>query len=161
MTNVIKNYFTRFISGANVRVYRATKGRLWNKMLGMPVLLLTVAGRRTGQLRTKPVIYFEDGGAYVVTGSLGGEPKEPLWFRNLRAAKTATVEVDGRRVEADIEIAGDEDRVRLWGRATELASFFSAYQARTERLFPMARLVPRTEARLVREPMSHGDEERS
>lgn len=144
---MIKDYFTRFISGANVRVYRATNGRVWNKMLGMPVLLLTVAGRNTGQLRTKPVVYFEDGGSYVVTGSLGGEPREPLWFRNLRAARTVTVEVAGRRVEADIEIAGDEDRARLWARATELASFFSAYQARTERLFPMARLTPRTEGR--------------
>ncbi|MEU4690741.1 nitroreductase/quinone reductase family protein [Actinoplanes sp. NPDC023714] len=143
MASTMKDRFTRFISRANVRVYRTTGGRVWNSMLGMPVLLLTVSGRRTGIVRTKPVIYFEDDGSYIVVGSLGGEPTEPLWFRNLRAAKTAAVQVGPRTTEVDVLVVEGEERERLWKKATELASFFTAYQARTERVFPLARLTPR------------------
>lgn len=144
--SMAKELFTRFISNATVKVYRASNGRLWNKMLGMPLLLLTVPGRRTGKLRTKPVVYFKDGDSYIVIGSLGGAPQEPMWFRNLRAARTAVVEVGGRRQEVDVTITGDADRPRLWTRAIEAGPFLKGYQARTERPFPMARLTPRVPA---------------
>ena len=143
MPNALERAFTRTISKTNIKVYRATKGRVWNKMLGMPVLLMTVKGRRTGRPRTKPLVYFTHNGAYVVTGSLGGAPQEPLWFRNLREAKTVIVEVGSELFEADVEIATDEEHPELWAKATSLASFFADYQARTERKFPMAKLTPR------------------
>lgn len=142
MPNALERAFTRTISKSNIKVYRATKGRVWNKMLGMPVLLMTVKGRRSGQSRTKPLIYFTHNGSYVVTGSLGGAPQEPLWFRNLREAKTVVIEVGSKLYEADVEIASDQEHPELWAKATSLASFFSEYQARTERKFPMAKLTP-------------------
>ncbi|KDA42829.1 MULTISPECIES: nitroreductase/quinone reductase family protein [Frankia] len=143
MTNIAERTFTRVITTLNVRIYRASRGRVWKSMMGRPLLLLTVAGRKSGRLRTKPVVYFINNGDYVVSGSLGGAPAEPLWFRNLRAAKTATVEIGGDRFDVDITIADEEDRHALWGQATQLAEFYGNYQARTERLIPMARLTPR------------------
>jgi F420H(2)-dependent quinone reductase len=65
-------------------LYRVSGGRLMGTVRGMPVLLITVAGRKTGTKRTNPVLYFEDDGKYVVTGSNGGSAKEPQWFQNLR-----------------------------------------------------------------------------
>src|SRR5689334_21713959 len=76
----------RSMGALNVWLYRASGGRVMGRVRGYPVLLLTVAGRRTGVEHPTPVGYFEDNGRYVVTGSAGGSPSEPQWFRNLRHA---------------------------------------------------------------------------
>src|SRR4029453_10330858 len=77
-----------------VWVYRRSGGRIGGRAVDrVPVLLLTVPGRRSGQLRTTPLGYFEDGGGYLVVGSGGGMPDDPDWFKNLRAAPTAEVEI--------------------------------------------------------------------
>jgi F420H(2)-dependent quinone reductase len=123
-------------------LYRRSGGRLMGRVRGMPVLLLTVAGRRTGTPHTTPVVYLEDAGRYVVTGSAGGSPSEPQWFRNLRRAERAVVEIGRDRIDVAVAVAGPGDRTVLWERLIAKAPFFANYQAKVQREIPMAVLTP-------------------
>src|SRR3954452_6796809 len=75
----------RAVGKLNVPVYRLTRGRLMNSIGNAPVLLLTTTGRRSGQLRTAPVCYLDDGGLICVIGSNAGNVHEPAWSHNLKA----------------------------------------------------------------------------
>lgn len=131
------------VGGAlHVRVYRATGGRLMGRTSGMPVLLLTVAGRTTGTPHTTPLVYLDSGGRYVVTGSAGGAPAEPQWFRNLRRADRAVVEVGRQRTPVTVEIAPPQERQILWEQLVARAPGFGRYQTKVDRVIPMAILTP-------------------
>lgn len=130
------------VMSLHIPVYRASKGRLMGTRLGWPVALLTVKGRKTGKLRTTPLIYLEENGKYVVVGSAAGLATEPAWFRNLRAAGTAVLQVRDREIEASVAIADQEERDRLWKILVAKGSFFADYQAKTDRLIPIALLTP-------------------
>jgi deazaflavin-dependent oxidoreductase (nitroreductase family) len=138
----VQRLMMRAAGALNIRIYRASGGRLLGKVRGVPVLLLTVAGRRTGVAHTTPVSYFEDGGRFVVTGSAGGAASEPQWFRNLRRADHAVIEVGSRRVDVAVAIAGPQEREVFWAQLLARAPFFAKYQAKVEREIPMAVLTP-------------------
>ena len=90
---------------AAVWMYRRTGGRVGGRAKGGSlVLLLTVAGRTSGQLHTVPVAYVERDGAYYLAATAGGQPKEPQWIQNLRAASTATIEVGRDRRTVAVEV---------------------------------------------------------
>lgn len=131
-------------SGAVInRLYRASGGRLMGKARGgVPVLLLTVAGRKTGVEHTTAVAYFEEGGSFVVTGSAGGAPSDPQWFRNLRKADQAVIEVGPKRIDVSVSIAGAEEHKVLWAKLIAAAPSFAKYQTKVEREIPMAVLTP-------------------
>jgi deazaflavin-dependent oxidoreductase (nitroreductase family) len=78
-----------------------------------------------------------------VTGSAGGSPREPQWFRNLRTVDRAVVEVGDRRLDVDVKVADPAERAALWARLVERSPFFAKYQAKVEREIPMAVLTPR------------------
>src|SRR6478609_3179377 len=126
----------------SVALYRATGGRIGGRMRGISVLLLTVPGRRTGVSRTTPVSYFVDGDRYIVTGSGGGSRTEPQWFRNLRAASVAQIEVGARKLAVSVSIAEGAERDALWQTLLTHAPSFAAYQVKVERQIPMAVLTP-------------------
>lgn len=104
--------------------------------------MLTVAGRKTGVPRTTAVSYIEDAGRYVVTGSAGGARSEPQWFRNLRNADKAVIEVGRRRMDVTVAVAEAEEGRALWERLVGRAPFFAKYQNKVEREIPMAVLTP-------------------
>src|SRR5215211_288175 len=89
-------------TGLNNAVYRATGGRLLGSYDGNPVLLLHHVGRRSGEPRVTPLIYLRDGDDVIVVGSMGGTPKHPAWFHNLRASPDTEIELgrESRRVRA-------------------------------------------------------------
>lgn len=126
-------------------VYTASGGRLMNKANGgIPVLLITVPGRRSGRLFTNPVGYIVDDGSYVVIGSAGGMPREPQWFRNLRAVDRARVLVGREHRDVSVRITEGEERDRLF--ATVVADYpgFEGYERKSQgRLMPVAVLTPR------------------
>lgn len=138
----VQRLVMRGASALNVRVYRKSGGRLMGRVRGVPVLLLTVAGRKTGHPHTTPVSYFEDGGHFVVTGSAGGAAAEPQWFRNLRGADRAVIEVGRSRMDVTVAIAEPEEHKVLWQKLLTRAPFFAKYQAKVEREIPMAVLTP-------------------
>jgi len=122
----------------HVRRYRETGGEvghLWRE--GSTVLLLTTTGRRSGEPRTTPLIYAQDGARYVIVASKGGAPEHPGWYRNLR--KTPAVELQmGREVfPALARTASGEERERLWRKANEVWPHFDEYAARTDREIPV------------------------
>lgn len=138
----VQTLVMRAMGALNIRLYRASGGRLMGKVRGVPVLLLTVVGRKTRVEHTTPVSYIEDGGRFIVTGSGGGSPSDPQWFRNLRRADRAVIEVGPRRIDVTVAIAGPDEHKVLWEQLLARAPFFGKYQAKVEREIPMAVLTP-------------------
>jgi len=113
-----------------------------SSMRGMPLLLLTTVGRKTGQPRTTPVMYVRDGDDYVITASNNGSDKHPAWFYNLQASPQAQIEVPGKRLEVSASVVSPAERDRLWSQLVAQAPFFDNYQKGTTRVIPMIRLRP-------------------
>ena len=125
------------ITGANVALYRLTGGRLGARIRGVPVLLLEHVGRRSGERRTAPLMYLEDGEDLVIVASKGGAPAHPAWWLNLKANPRTTVQVgSAKRAVAAREAAPDE-RSALWPRLVELYPDYEEYQRRTDREIPV------------------------
>ncbi len=109
-------------------VFRATDGRatLASWMAGIPVVMLTTTGKRSGRQITTPILAVPEGDALVMVGSNFGQAHHPAWVHNLRANPRAWV--DGREVTAE-EVQGGE-RDRLMALATEVYPGFPAYVRR-------------------------------
>lgn len=122
-------------------VYRASGGRVLGRVAGMPVLLLTTTGRRTGTARTTPLTYFRDGDDLLVVGSNGGEERAPGWLLNLRAHPEATVTIGSERHEVTARTAGAEERARLWPAIVATYPGYAAYERRTTRPIPVVVLA--------------------
>ena len=133
----------RRVGKLNVPVYRLTRGRLLGRVGRAPVLLLTTTGRRSGQLRTAPVVYHADGDRYVVIGSNAGNERPPAWALNLEANADAEVEVRGDRRDVRARIAEGEERADLWRRVNEQFSGFDRYRKLTSRDIDVFVLEPR------------------
>jgi deazaflavin-dependent oxidoreductase (nitroreductase family) len=128
----------------NVPLYRATKGRLGSKVGRAPVLLLTTIGRRSGQQRTAPVLYLEDGGArLIVIGSNAGNERPPAWALNLVANPEAEVEVRSDRRQVRARVAEGHERADLWSKMNAQYGGFEDYRARTARDIFVFVLEPR------------------
>ena len=124
-------------------LYRWTGGRIGGAIMNLPVLLLTTKGRRTGESRTKALMYLPKGERYVVIASYLGEPRHPDWWLNLRADPQAWIQVGGRRLSVAAREADGEERTRLWPKAVETYAGYRGYQERTEREIPLVVLEPR------------------
>ncbi|TAH53609.1 MAG: nitroreductase family deazaflavin-dependent oxidoreductase [Chloroflexota bacterium] len=125
--------FMRF----QIYMYRRSGGKRFGHMRGMPILLLTTTGRKTGKQHVTPVMYFRDGNNYVITASYGGLDKQPSWFLNLRANPQVSIEVDGMTESVTAHQANPEEKKRLWALLVKQAPFFEDYQKKTTRDIPI------------------------
>jgi len=133
----------RIAGKLNVPVYRLSGGRVFGKIGTAPVLLLTAKGRKSGQLRTVPVVYMPDGDRYIVIGSNAGNAKAPAWALNLEANPGAEIEVRRRRIPVRARIAEGEERADLWRRMNEgWYEGFDDYAERTDREIRLFVLEP-------------------
>jgi deazaflavin-dependent oxidoreductase (nitroreductase family) len=123
-------------------LYRMSRGRIGGRMMGMPVLLLTTTGRRSGRPRTSPLMYIPHGEACVVIASNAGEPRHPAWWLNLRTDPRAIVQQGGRVVVATAREAQDEERARLWAQLIRQEPSYEVYRQRTSRQIPVVVLEP-------------------
>ena len=140
---MVRRLLFRGFVKVHVALYRASGGRLGGRLgKGAPVLLLTTIGRKTGRLRTIPLLYVEEGDRYVVVASAGGARSHPAWYLNLRSNKAATIQVGGRKLAVTAETAGLEERARLWPRLTQMWPQYDDYQAKTRREIPVVILAP-------------------
>jgi deazaflavin-dependent oxidoreductase (nitroreductase family) len=130
--------FMRF----QIFMYRHSGGKMMGSLRGMPVLLLTTVGRKTGKQHVAPVMYLRDGENYVVTASNNGADKHPGWFVNLQSNPQATIEVDNMTRGVLTHQASPEEKKRLWTQLVEQAPFFEDYQKKTTRDIPMVILQP-------------------
>lgn len=132
----------RWTGRLNVPLYRLTGGRLFGRIADSPVLLLTTTGRRTGERRTAPVVYMEDGERTVVIGSNAGNERPPAWALNLIANPEAHVQVRRERRRVRGRVAEGSERDELWRRMNEQYSGFDRYQDRTTRQIRVFVLEP-------------------
>jgi deazaflavin-dependent oxidoreductase (nitroreductase family) len=132
----------RFFMAIYVFLFRLTGGKVGSRVQGLPVLLLTTTGRKTGKERTTPLGYFEYDGGYVITGSNAGLHTQPAWFHNLRTIPQVTVQIQDKQLTAIAEPAEPELRKQLWAKLVELAPSYANYQKRTTREIPMVILRP-------------------
>jgi len=145
MNRVVKSLF-RAGNKLATTLYRRTGGKVGGKGRGgTPVLLLTVAGRRSGLPRTAPIGYFEHEGGWLVVGSAGGLPQDPEWFKNLRRAEWADVEVGRVRRRVTIRELTGEERDRAWRDVVVAQNpAYAPYEKKTSRTIPLALLTPVT-----------------
>ena len=134
----------KLMNGVHRLVLGASRGRLGWSAGGMPVVELTTVGRRSGQARTTLLTSpYQEGSTFVVVASRGGDDRDPAWFLNLRDQPQVTVSVGGKPPQAmRAEIAGPDERARLWPLVTADHRNYANYQRKTKREIPLVLLHP-------------------
>ena len=125
----------------HVERYLATDGGEGHMFRGVPTLLLTTIGRKSGEGRLIPLIYGEDNGTYIVVGSKGGHALHPSWYENLVAYADVNVQVKADRFSARASTASGEERNRLWALMANIWKGYNEYQERTVREIPVVVLT--------------------
>lgn len=129
------------------RLYQGTNGRIGHRFPGVPPsLLLHTVGAKTGQARTNSLTYARDGENYLIVASMGGAPRSPGWYHNLKAHPDVEINVGPKRfgVTARPVLPDDPDYARLWRTVNvNNANRYDAYQRRTTRPIPVVVLTPR------------------
>ena len=127
----------------HVRQYRATDGKVGHLWNGATALLLTTMGRKSGEPRTTPLIYGQDGENYLVVASKGGAPSHPAWYLNLQDNPEAKIQVLDKVMPVTARTAEGAERERLWQIMTEVWPNYDQYAERTSRLIPLVVLSPK------------------
>ena len=126
----------------HVRRYQETDGEVGHLWNGVPTLVLTTTGKRSGEQRNSAMIYGKDGDSYVVIASQGGMPTHPNWYHNLSADPHVLVQAGATKTAAIARTAEGEERDRLWKLMTGIWPNFDTYQTRTDRRIPVVVLEP-------------------
>ena len=122
--------------------YRASAGKVTGIFAGVPMLLLTTVGARSGTPHTTPLGYTMDQGGFVVVASMGGGPRNPAWYYNLRAEPAATVELRDEVFEVVARETAGEERRRLYAQQAAAMPVFNEYERMTDRAIPVVVLEP-------------------
>lgn len=131
------------VTKLNTRLYRLSGGRIGGRYDQAPVCILHHRGARTGQLRETPLVHMVDGDRVVIVASIGGNPKNPAWFHNLRAHPDVEVEIGRERRPVRARVAEPAERAELWPRLLDVWPAWEDYQRRTTRVLPVVVLDPR------------------
>src|SRR5688572_4120629 len=131
----------RLIGRLHAWLWRLTRGRFVDTVGVAPFLLLTTMGRKTGRLRTTPVLYLEDGRDLVVVASFGGNDMHPAWYLNLKQYPEAEVVIRGERRRMIAQEISIEEKKIIWPRLVKSYPQFDIYQQRTSREIPLMRLT--------------------
>ena len=126
----------------NAEKYMESGGTEGTELQGRPVILLTSIGAKTGKIRKTPLMRVEHNGEYAIVASLGGAPKHPVWYHNVK--KNPRVELQDGAVTKDYqarEVFGDE-KATWWERAVEAWPDYAEYQKKTDREIPVFVLTP-------------------
>ena len=137
-----RRFLIRALSRIHARGYRISRGRVFDRIAGMPVLLLTTTGRNSGKLRTATLTYFRDGGDLVVIGSFGGSDLPPAWWLNLQRDPQASVLIGGTTSKVTARAATAKEHDRLWPLVTTAHPGYARYQERAARPIPIVVLTP-------------------
>ena len=123
-----------------VELYEGSQGTegLTLRDTGLPVIIVTNRGRKTGAVRKTPLMRAKDGNNYILVASLGGAPKHPLWYHNLKSEPNVEIrdeaEVHAMRVR---EVVDSTERKRLWDIAVAAYPPYQEYQDKTDRVIPV------------------------
>ncbi|MGN6472524.1 MAG: nitroreductase/quinone reductase family protein [Mycobacteriales bacterium] len=140
-----KDTLYRYGTQLHQRLYTASRGKLFHRGRGMPMVKLTTVGRRTGQPRTiMATTPLQMGDSLVLIASFGGDDREPQWCQNIRANGEVEVTVEGRTRRMKAHVASAEERAELWPKvvANPNSAFYGDYQKKTEREIPVVIFDP-------------------
>lgn len=140
------NRFTVFhlFTALQVSLYRASSGRLGGTFRGAPVMLLTTVGRRSGKLRTTPVLYVREGRSLATVASAGGSDHDPSWWSNLKVNRAATIRIKKETLKMMARKANPEEKARLWPVLAGIYPTYNKYQEKTKRQIPVIIFDPAT-----------------
>ena len=122
--------------------YVTSDGEKDHRWRGLPTLLLTTRGRKSGKLRRTALIYGRDGDNYLIVASNGGATRHPLWYLNLAAEPRVTLQVGAESFTARARTADAAEKPRLWAIMSEIFPTYDAYRRKTRREIPLVILEP-------------------
>ncbi|MCB1292518.1 MAG: nitroreductase family deazaflavin-dependent oxidoreductase [Mycobacterium sp.] len=126
----------------NAELYMSSGGTDGTSLQGKPVVLLSTIGAKTGKLRKTPLMRVEHDGEYAIVASLGGAPKNPVWYYNVKKNPRVELQDGTRTADYDArEVFGDE-KATWWRRAVEVWPDYADYQRKTDREIPVFVLTP-------------------
>jgi deazaflavin-dependent oxidoreductase (nitroreductase family) len=138
-----KDVYFKAFTDFHRAVFVASKGRVAGKLIGMPVVMLTTVGRKSGKIRhsmlTTPL---ELGESFVLVASFGGDDRHPAWFLNLRDHPNVEATIGGRTRKMVARVAAGDERADLWTRLTAAHVNYGGYQTKTDREIPVVVLDP-------------------
>jgi F420H(2)-dependent quinone reductase len=130
-----------------IETYERTGGREGNTLrdTGLPIVVVTTRGAKTGAVRKTALMRVEHGGEYALIGSMGGAPTDPKWVANIRAYPDEVMVQDGPEPMAvDVRQVEGDERTQWWERAVAAFPPYAEYQEKTERVIPVFVARPRT-----------------
>jgi len=128
----------KWMSRINTAAYKMSGGRVGGTFLqGAPVALLTTIGRKTGEPRVSPLLFLRDGNRVVLVASQGGRTNNPMWYLNLKANPTVTVQIKKEVLRLTARDATVAERARYWPQLVAMYSSFEDYQSWTDRVIPI------------------------
>jgi F420H(2)-dependent quinone reductase len=148
----VRHAFTRmqrssaFLTRAHAALIRLSGGRIQRSFFftgGVPMLVLTTVGRKSGQTRSTPVAYLKRGDAFAVLPSNAGNDRVPAWWLNLQAEPSAEVLAEGGRHKVRARQADPDEDESIWAEFAQMNPGFDEYRNLTERRIPVVLLEPR------------------
>jgi deazaflavin-dependent oxidoreductase (nitroreductase family) len=115
-----------------IKEFRENGGETTGPFKGRPLLLLTTKGAKSGEERTTPLVYSKDGDRLVIIASMGGAPKHPAWFINLRENPEVTLEVGTEKFKAKASVPKGAERDRLFAQQAAMMPAFNEYEEKTK-----------------------------
>jgi deazaflavin-dependent oxidoreductase (nitroreductase family) len=120
--------------------FRANGGKVGKPFEGMPMVLVTVTGAKSGKTYTTPLVYSKDGNRFVIIASMAGAPNNPDWYHNIKANPAVTLEIGTERFQAKATVTSGEERERLFNAQAAIMPVFNDYRKKTTRQIPVIAL---------------------
>ena len=125
-------------------LYESSGGTQGTTLRGLPIILLTTVGAKTGKLRKTPLMRVEHDGEYAAVASLGGAPKHPVWYFNVLKSPRVELQDGPHRAEYVARLVEGDEKELWWSRAVAAYPDYADYQEKTERQIPVFVLTPVT-----------------
>ena len=132
-----RNALIKFFWQLHLKIYLWSKGRVGNVIRGLPILILTTVGRRSGLIRQNALMYLPDGKDFVIVASNLGDDQHPAWWVNLKAQPTASVQIADAQYTVRAREAEGDERERLWNAIAARNSDYEQYRTWTARRIPL------------------------
>jgi deazaflavin-dependent oxidoreductase (nitroreductase family) len=123
-----------------IEEFRANGGKVGKPFEGMPMILVTMKGAKSGKAYTMPLVYSKDGDRYVIIASMAGAPNNPDWYHNIKANPEVMLEIGTERFQAKATITSGEERERLFNAQAAIMPIFNDYRKKTSREIPVIAL---------------------
>jgi deazaflavin-dependent oxidoreductase (nitroreductase family) len=120
-----------------VEAYESSGGTEGTTLRGVPVVVVTSVGAKSGKLRKNPVMRVEHDGVYAIVASKGGSAEHPTWYHNLVANPTVELQDGPEPRTYTVRVVEGEERERWWDRAVEVWPAYASYQEKTDRQIPV------------------------